>query len=108
MTPSQAEPLQDGRFPSRDSQTAQNETYRLSSRRSQNPEDFRPSPSPQPDRVEEEENAPPPAEKVTRLRLGAHYAGLVLASMLGSLIRLGLEGLTTCEGWIYDGADQVR
>lgn len=27
----------------------------------------------------------------------AHYAGLVLASMLGTLIRLGLIALATCE-----------
>jgi hypothetical protein len=44
-----------------------------------------------------EANAPPPAEEVTRLRLGAHYAGLVLASMVGCLIRLGLDALGECE-----------
>ncbi|WVQ69417.1 uncharacterized protein L199_007634 [Kwoniella botswanensis] len=46
-----------------------------------------------------EDNAPPPKEEVTTLRLAAHYAGLVLASILGCLIRLGLNGLGT-----YDGA----
>ena len=50
-----------------------------------------PSPAPP------EANAPPPAEEVTPLRLGAHYSGLVLASMLGTLIRLGLGALATCE-----------
>ncbi|WWC59611.1 uncharacterized protein I303_102169 [Kwoniella dejecticola CBS 10117] len=45
-----------------------------------------------------EDNAPPPAEEVTRLRLSAHYAGLVLASMLGCLIRLGLNALGTYDG----------
>ncbi|ODN79520.1 hypothetical protein L202_03482 [Cryptococcus amylolentus CBS 6039] len=46
-----------------------------------------------------EANAPPPAEEVTHLRLGAHYGGLVLASMLGCLVRLGLSALGR-----YDGA----
>ncbi|WVQ81786.1 hypothetical protein IAT38_003911 [Cryptococcus sp. DSM 104549] len=47
-----------------------------------------------------EANAPPPAEEVTRGRLAAHYAGLVLASMLGCLARLGLSGLGTYDGQI--------
>jgi hypothetical protein len=33
----------------------------------------------------------------TLLREVAHYAGLVLASMLGTLIRLGLIALATCR-----------
>lgn len=44
-----------------------------------------------------EANAPPPDEEVTKLRLTAHYAGLVLASMIGCLIRLGLDALGDCE-----------
>ncbi|WVQ75880.1 hypothetical protein IAR50_005514 [Cryptococcus sp. DSM 104548] len=46
-----------------------------------------------------EGNAPPLAEEITHLRLGAHYGGLVLASMLGCLVRLGLSALGS-----YDGA----
>ncbi|WVQ98215.1 hypothetical protein IAU59_005337 [Kwoniella sp. CBS 9459] len=53
-----------------------------------------PSPPPR------QENAPPPAEEVTKLRLAAHYAGLVLAGMLGCLARLGLEGLAEYDGKI--------
>jgi hypothetical protein len=40
----------------------------------------------------------PPAEEVTPLRLVAHYAVLVLASMVGCLIRLGLTALGTYDG----------
>ncbi|WVW78288.1 hypothetical protein I302_100242 [Kwoniella bestiolae CBS 10118] len=64
---------------------------------SEDPELPRPPRAPSP--APPEDNAPPPAEEVTALRLGAHYAGLVLSSMLGCLIRLGLNGLGT-----YDGA----
>lgn len=42
-------------------------------------------------------DAPPPAEKPTFLRQTAHYAGLVLAAMIGTLIRLGLDALMDCE-----------
>lgn len=42
-------------------------------------------------------DAPPPPERSTYLRLTAHYAGLVLAAMLGTLIRLGLDALMDCE-----------
>ncbi|EKD02107.1 hypothetical protein A1Q2_03609 [Trichosporon asahii var. asahii CBS 8904] len=38
-------------------------------------------------------DAPPPAEKPTFLRQTAHYAGLVLAAMIGTLIRLGVDAL---------------
>ena len=44
-----------------------------------------------------EANAPPPVDEVTISRLTAHYGVLVLASMIGCLIRLGLEALATCE-----------
>ncbi len=71
--------------------------YRTDSALSEDPELPRPPRPPTPDHFPEEDNAPPPFEEVTRLRFVAHYAGLVLASMLGSLIRLGLEGLTSCE-----------
>jgi hypothetical protein len=54
-------------------------------------EPSRPSTPPQPG-----PNAPPPP-KTTRIRReAAHYAGLVLASMAGCLIRLGLEALGSC------------
>nr|XP_031860686.1 uncharacterized protein CI109_003729 [Kwoniella shandongensis]KAA5527758.1 hypothetical protein CI109_003729 [Kwoniella shandongensis] len=65
---------------------------------SEDPERFRPPRSPSP--TPPEDNAPPPKEEVTKLRLGAHYAGLVLASMIGCLIRLGLEGLAEYDGKI--------
>lgn len=51
------------------------------------------APSPKP----EEANAPPPEEEVTHVRLLAHYSSLVWASMLGCLIRLGLNALGDCE-----------
>lgn len=43
-------------------------------------------------------NSTPPAEDATLLRQAAHYSGLVLAAMLGTLIRLGLEAMARC-GW---------
>lgn len=43
------------------------------------------------------DDASPPPEKPTILRQTAHYAGLVFAAMIGTLIRLGLEALTDCE-----------
>ncbi|TYJ56047.1 hypothetical protein B9479_003290 [Cryptococcus floricola] len=64
---------------------------------SADPEHLGGPPSPPPPAPEG--NAPPPAEEVTHLRLGAHYGGLVLASMLGCLVRLGLSALGK-----YDGA----
>lgn len=72
-----------------------NHVIRTASSRSEDPELPRPprAPSPEPP----EANAPPPEGEVTRLRLSAHYAILVLASMVGTLIRLGLEALATCE-----------
>lgn len=42
-------------------------------------------------------DASPPPEKPTFLRQTAHYAGLVLAAMIGTLIRLGLDALMDCE-----------
>jgi hypothetical protein len=39
----------------------------------------------------------PPAEDATLLRQAAHYACLVLAAMLGTLARLGLDAIGTCE-----------
>lgn len=42
-------------------------------------------------------DASPPAEQPTFLRQTAHYAGLVLAAMIGTLIRLGLDALMECE-----------
>ncbi|ORX34021.1 CrcB-like protein-domain-containing protein [Kockovaella imperatae] len=57
------------------------------------PSEARP-PSPPP----REGEAPPPVEEVTLSRLGAHYSGLVLASMAGCLIRLGLTALGTYDG----------
>lgn len=41
-------------------------------------------------------NAPPPVDEEPWYRSLAHYAGLVLASMLGCLIRLGLDALANC------------
>jgi hypothetical protein len=49
------------------------------------------------DAEEEEANAPPVDNEVTTSRMVAHYSGLVLASMIGCLIRLGLEALGQCE-----------
>lgn len=46
-------------------------------------------------------NAPPPSERVTHLRLSAHYAVLVLSSMLGCVARLGLNSLGTCKYTSY-------
>ena len=46
----------------------------------------------------ERENIAPPAEEITPLRLVAHYSSLVLASILGCLIRLGLTALATYDG----------
>ncbi len=46
---------------------------------------------------EYEAPAAPPGEEVTPLRLAAHYAGLVPMSLFGTLIRLGLVALATCE-----------
>jgi hypothetical protein len=46
---------------------------------------------------EEEANAPPVDNEVTASRMVANYSGLVLASMIGCLIRLGLEALGQCE-----------
>ncbi|WVF69635.1 hypothetical protein IAT40_004414 [Kwoniella sp. CBS 6097] len=58
------------------------------------------TPPRQPSPPARQENAPPPAEEATKLRLAAHYAGLVLAGMLGCLARLGLEGLAEYDGRI--------
>ncbi|WWC86752.1 uncharacterized protein L201_001630 [Kwoniella dendrophila CBS 6074] len=69
---------------------------RSSSTISEDPEIPRP-PRPESPKAPEE-NAPPPKEEVTKLRLLAHYSGLVLASFLGCLIRLGLTGLGTYDG----------
>lgn len=57
----------------------------------EDPEQQDPSRPPSP--PQPEANAPPPAEEITPLRLSAHYAGLVLSSMAGCLIRLGLTAL---------------
>jgi len=56
-----------------------------------------PNPPQPPDPAPSEANAPPPVEEVTKLRLAAHYSGLVLASMVGTLIRLGLQALSECR-----------
>ncbi|OCF45740.1 hypothetical protein I317_00228 [Kwoniella heveanensis CBS 569] len=56
------------------------------------------TPPRQPSPPPRQENAPPPAEEVTKLRLAAHYSGLVLAAMLGCLARLGLDGLAEYDG----------
>ena len=56
-----------------------------------------PSEPPPPPGPAPQANAPPPVEEVTYSRLAAHYAGLVLASMVGCLVRLGLTALGTCE-----------
>jgi hypothetical protein len=45
----------------------------------------------------EEPNTPPPTEDVTYLRVAAHHSGLVLAAMLGTLIRLGMDALALCK-----------
>jgi CrcB protein len=39
----------------------------------------------------------PASEDLAFSRSAAHYAVLVLASMIGTLIRLGLEALADCE-----------
>lgn len=67
-----------------------------SDRASEDPEQSRPNrpASPPPP----EANAPPPEEEVTPLRFTAHYASLVLSSMKGCLIRLGLIALGTYDG----------
>lgn len=61
---------------------------------SADPEEFLPSRPPSPPGPNA--NAPPPSERVTRLRLSAHYAVLVLSSMLGCVARVGLNALCTC------------
>ncbi|KAK8847546.1 hypothetical protein IAR55_005404 [Kwoniella newhampshirensis] len=73
-------------------------THRTQSTLSEDPEQVRPPRAPSP--TPPEDNAPPPEQEVTKLRLGAHYAGLVWASMIGCLIRLGLEGLGEYDGKI--------
>lgn len=70
-------------------------SQQTTSSQSEDPEIQRPAQPPSP--APPEANAPPPAEEVTVLRLAAHYSTLVLASMLGTLTRLGLEALTTCK-----------
>lgn len=60
------------------------------------PADPRPDPLPTPAMSPIAPDAAPPAEQATPLRTIAHYAGLVLASMVGTLFRLGLEALGTC------------
>ncbi|ORY20917.1 CrcB-like protein-domain-containing protein [Naematelia encephala] len=60
----------------------------------------RPDPPRPPSPPPREENAPPPADEVTHSRLAAHYSGLVLASMIGTLIRLGLDALATYDGMV--------
>lgn len=83
------------------SPTAEQFTYggarleRLASLRSIDPEQSVPTPPPR--SPAPEDNAPPPPEEVTPLRMGAHYAVLVLAAMMGTLIRLGLDAMGTCE-----------
>lgn len=77
---------------------------RLASTRSLDPEQPVPDEPPRPPSRVDEDNAPPPAEEVTPLRLGAHYAVLILAAMLGTLIRLGLDALGACE---LDGVDGI-
>ncbi|OWZ51272.1 hypothetical protein J010_05425 [Cryptococcus neoformans] len=65
---------------------------------SADPEEFLPSRPPSPPGPNA--NAPPPSERVTRLRLSAHYAVLVLSSMLGCVARVGLNALCTYDGKI--------
>lgn len=67
-----------------------------SDRESEDPEQPRPNRQPSPPAPEA--NAPPPEEEVTHLRFAAHYASLVLSSMVGCLIRLGLSALGTYKG----------
>lgn len=62
---------------------------------SADPEEYIPSRPPSPPGPSA--NAPPPSERVTHLRLSAHYAVLVLSSMLGCVARLGLNSLGTCK-----------
>ncbi|EIW71125.1 hypothetical protein TREMEDRAFT_27534 [Tremella mesenterica DSM 1558] len=59
-----------------------------------------PRPPRQPSPPQPGDNVPPPSDEVTHSRLTAHYCGLVLASMLGCLIRLGLEALGNYDGKI--------
>lgn len=67
-------------------------------RASQDDGDGEPSEYPRPTSPREyEAPAAPPGEEVTPLRLAAHYAGLVPMSLFGTLIRLGLVALGTCE-----------
>ena len=74
-------------------------THHTASSASEDPElpgEPRPPSPPQP-----RANAPPPMEEVTATRLLAHYSGLVLASMVGCLIRLGLTALGTCALFLF-------
>lgn len=71
-------------------------SHQTTSSLSEDPELPRPPRPPSPEGPEA--NAPPPTEEVTPLRLTAHYSILVLASMVGTLIRLGLEGLASYDG----------
>ncbi|RXK40912.1 hypothetical protein M231_01760 [Tremella mesenterica] len=59
-----------------------------------------PRPPRQPSPPQPGDNVPPPSDEVTHSRLTAHYCGLVLSSMLGCLIRLGLEALGNYDGKI--------
>ena len=79
-------------------------TARTTSTLSEDPEVLRPPQPPSP--APPGPNAPPPSEEVTPLRFAAHYGGLVLASMIGTLIRLGLEALATCE-WFRAGREVI-
>ncbi|KIR60460.1 hypothetical protein I314_03755 [Cryptococcus bacillisporus CA1873] len=65
---------------------------------SADPEEYIPSRPPSPPGPSA--NAPPPSERVTHLRLSAHYAVLVLSSMLGCVARLGLNSLGTYDGQV--------
>lgn len=72
---------------------------------SADPEEYIPSRPPSPPGPSA--NAPPPSERVTRLRLSAHYAVLVLSSMLGCVARLGLNSLGTCKYTSYTYVREV-
>lgn len=47
-------------------------------------------------------NSVAPEEVLWTLRIAAHYAGLVPSAMVGSLIRIGLEAIGTCESMAED------
>lgn len=66
----------------------------LASRSSADPELYEAARPPSP---RGPEGPAPTSENVTLSRRAAHYSVLVLASMIGTLIRLGLEALADCE-----------